>query len=179
MRSIGLLGREVPAVILASVLILAGVGAAAGTAVSGSVSGDAATEVEQAILLNSGEGAVDVTGADSQVVQVDDEDKAFRTAATIQQGEDYEVTASFDNTADEEIPAKLVVNTNAPLRIDASSDDITVQRVSNTEFILAIPGNETDQSIEVELTAANDANPGFTETDFSLEPVEIGRASDE
>lgn len=177
MPTLSLFGKEIPAVVLAGVLVLAGAGAAAGAAASGNISGEASTQVEQSLVLGDAfDDGVDAPAG--SVTQVNDDGTSFRTGFEINQGEEAEVRIDVDNNADTELPSKLVVETEGPLHVDAEATnnaggDIEIQRVGPNEFIINAPADIDSNTVDITVSAPNDAQPGFYETEVMLQPVEV------
>lgn len=173
MWNLTLFGKEVPTAVLGVVLVIAGVGATAGAAVSGDVVGDGTADVEQSILLNDSD-AVEV---DSGIATVSDDRTTFTYSAELFQGDTQTVTVDLDNRAGSDIPARLVVDAEDPLSIDAESLDsgvLGVQRSGPNEFLVDFDGGVTNGTIELTIHAPNDVDPGFFDTEFQLEPIDLG-----
>jgi len=147
--------------------MLSGVGATAGTALSGQVDGTATTEVDQAIVLD-GDDAVNSTAANS-LTTVSADGTQFRVASQVFQGETYDLELILRNRANVDLDGELLLELEGPLQISAAGGEFTqVQRVDSDRFILAVSSlaNGTDGDTDpdtVTLTVAvpNDAEPGF------------------
>ena len=174
MKSVTLLGKEIPTAVLALVLVLAGVGATAGAAASGDIAGDGTTNVDQALLLNDTTDAVTIVDGDG-TVQIADDRTAFTFATDVFQGSSQTVDVSVDNQASDGINARLVADVEEPLRVEVTSNDdnLSVTRVSPNEFIVNATGDVEDDNFEITVHAPNDANPDFYEFEFQLEPVDV------
>jgi len=169
MKKLTILGKDIPVALLAAVVVIAGVGATAGTALSGSISGEGTTDVEQSLLVDESE-----FDTGDGVVQVSDDGASFEAGLELFQGDKVTLDVPIDNQADTELASRLVVEADDPLHIDVTAvgDDVTVQRVGPNEFILNAAQDGSD--FDVTISAPNDIKPGFFEFDFTLQPVSVG-----
>lgn len=169
MKKLTILGKDIPVALLAAVVVIAGVGATAGTALSGSISGEGTTDVEQSLLVDD-----DEFSASNGVVQVSDDRASFEAGLELVQGDKVTLDVPIDNQAETELASRLVVEADDPLHIDVTAGgDVTVQRVGPNEFILNAPAN-FNSDLKVDISAPNDIKPGFYEFDFTLQPVSVG-----
>lgn len=176
MKSVTLLGKEIPTAVLALVLVLAGVGATAGAAASGDIAGDGTTNVDQALLLNDTTEAVTIVTGEG-TTQVADDQTAFTFASNIFQGESREIRVNVTNEGSDEIDARLVADTEEPLSVSVeendSDGDLSITRVGPSEFVVNADDNVTKDELKITVHAPNDANPDFYESEFRLEPVDV------
>jgi hypothetical protein len=167
MKELTILGKDIPVALLAAVVVIAGVGATAGTALSGNISGEGTTDVEQSLLVE------DDFSSNNGVVQVSDDRASFEAGLELFQGDEVTLDVPVNNSASEELASRLVVEADDPLHIDVvGNGDLTVQRVGPNEFILNADPDTND--LDVEISAPNDIKPGFYEFDFTLQPVSVG-----
>jgi hypothetical protein len=149
---------------------LSGAGAAAGTALTGSIGGTAVTGVDQAIVLDD-DTAVTITGASNSVTTVSDDGTRFRAASQVTQGEQYELKLLLRNRADVNLAGELLLAVDDPLQISATGGEFAqIQRVSENRFSLAVSrlANGTDgqtapDTVTLTIAVPNDADPGFYE----------------
>lgn len=174
MKKLTILGKDIPVALLAAVVVIAGVGATAGTALSGSISGEGTTDVEQSLLVD------DSISSAEGVVQVSDDGASFEAGLELFQGDKVTLDVPIDNQANTTLASRLVVEADDPLHIDVTGTDgleDNVQRVGPNEFILNAPdggSNDFIGDLDVEISAPNDIKPGFYEFDFTLQPVSVG-----
>jgi hypothetical protein len=176
MWNLTLFGKEVPTAVLGVVLVIAGVGATAGAAVSGDVVGDGTADVEQSILLNDSD-AVTVNG--DGIATASDDLTTFTYSAELFQGDTEDVTVDLQNRAGEALPARLVIDAEDPLSISVTDTNRNVEasRVSPNEFLLNVSstaGIDRPNVLKLTIHAPNDVDPGFFDTEFQLEPVDLG-----
>lgn len=179
MKKLTILGKDIPVALLAAVVVIAGVGATAGTALSGNISGEGTTDVEQSLLVDDGFSSTE------GVVQVSDDGASFEAGLELFQGDTVALNVPINNQANTTLASRLVVEAEEPLHIEvngapAGGATLDVQRVGPNEFILnagADTGDKDDNDVgdlNVEISAPNDIKPGFYEFDFTLQPVSVG-----
>jgi hypothetical protein len=170
MTEIPVLNKDVPKGLLALVLVLAAVGAATGITLAGSISGTAATEVDQAITLDD----TSVTGdaVDSSLTTVSDDGTEFRTGASVNQGDSYDVELTLNNTANTTLNGQLILSADAPLQVSADGDNtnVTVQRLDSETFLLE--HEEGTGTVTITVAAPNDIEPGFYEIQGEVVPAQ-------
>lgn len=177
MKELTIFGKEIPIGILAAVLVLAGVGATAGAALSGDITGEGTTDVDQSLLVDEPE-----FNPTDGVAQVSGDRASFELGLELFQGDETTVDVPIVNNASSELAARLVADAEEPLHLDvegtgAGGQSLTVQRVGPNEFILNAPAGTASNDVgdlEVTISAPNDINPGFYNFDFQLQPVEVG-----
>jgi hypothetical protein len=172
MTNIPVLNKDVPKGLLALVLVLAAVGAATGITLAGSISGTAATEVDQAITLDD----TSVTGdaVDSNLTTVSDDGTEFRTGASVNQGDSYDVKLNINNTANTSLNGRLILSADAPLQVSADGDDtVDVQRLDSETFLMKHNGtNGSAGTVTITVAAPNDIEPGFYEIQGEVVPAQ-------
>jgi hypothetical protein len=169
MKELTIFGKKIPIGILAAVLVLAGVGATAGAALSGDITGEGTTDVDQSLLVNDTE-----FNPNDGVAQVSGDRASFELGLELFQGDSKTINVPIDNQADTELTSRLVADAEEPLHLDVTGENnLRVQRVGPNEFILNAPAN-FNNDLQVTISAPNDINPGFYNFDFQLQPVEVG-----
>ena len=176
MTNIPVLNKDVPKGLLALVLVLAAVGAATGITLAGSISGTAATEVDQAITLNESNTGVTGDAVDSNLTTVSDDGTEFRTGVSVNQGDSYKMNISLDNEANTTLNGQLILSADAPLQVSAEGDDndtVNVQRLDSETFLLEHTGTDgTSGTVTITVAAPNDIEPGFYEIQGEVVPAQ-------
>jgi uncharacterized membrane protein len=174
MTNIPVLNKDVPKGLLALVLVLAAVGAATGITLAGSISGTAATEVDQAITLNESNTVASGDALDSNLTTVSDDGTEFRTGVSVNQGDSYKMNISLDNEANTALNGQLILSADAPLQVSAEGDDnVNVQRLDSETFLLEHRGTDgTSGTVTITVAAPNDIEPGFYEIQGEVVPAQ-------
>jgi hypothetical protein len=149
---------------------LSGVGATAGTALTGAIDGTAVTGVDQALVLDD-DTAVNVNGANDSVTTVSADGTRFRAASQVTQGEQYEVELLLRNRADVNLAGELLLAVDEPLQISATGGEFAqIQRVAKNRFSLAVSrlangtdGDTAPDTVTLTIAVPNGADPGFYE----------------
>jgi len=174
MTAISILNKDIPKALLALVLVLAAVGAATGIVLAGSVSGTAATEVDQSIVIGSQDNVTVVDSTGDSLTTVSADGTEFRTATNVFQGEDYEIELNLTNNADVDLNGELILSADEPLQIsvDDPGTGIDVQRLDMDTFLFTINGDtDPDEgTVTVTVAAPNDIEPGFYEIEGQIVP---------
>lgn len=146
MKTISLLNKKLPVVVLAGVLITAGAGAAAGVTFSGTIQGEATSTVDQALLMTS----LDAPDSDTNndLGQVSDDGTKFEFAADVNQGELYHLNANLDNKGSQNINGELTLKVPEPLEVEVQgNNDIDIARTSMSTWTLNVdPGESVTES---------------------------------
>lgn len=174
MTNIPVLNKDVPKGLLALVLVLAAVGAATGITLAGSISGTAATEVDQAITLNESNTDVSGDALDSNLTTVSDDGTEFRTGVSVNQGDSYKMEIGLDNEANTTLNGQLILSADAPLQVSAEGDNtVNVQRLDSESFLIEHTGKDGDSgTVTITVAAPNDIEPGFYEIQGEVVPAQ-------
>lgn len=168
-------GKEIPTSVLVVILVISGIGATVGVVTTGAIDGESTTDVDQALVIDAGDSGF---GSADGVFQVSAGNSSFVTGATVNQGGNYDIQIALDNRANANISARLKIDNPTPLHIEAvGNNNIGVQRIGETEFLLDVPeGVSTGDNERIDLTvsAPNDISPGFYTFEATVAPVTVG-----
>lgn len=119
MKTISLLGKNLPMIVLAGLLITAGAGAAAGVTFSGTIQGEATSKVDQALIMTS----LDVPNAqtNNDLGTVSDDGTKFEFSANVNQGDLYQLNVNLDNKGDQDLNGQLTLKVPEPLQVEVSA----------------------------------------------------------
>ena len=169
---IQILGRSLPAWVIAVALIVATAGAAAGTVLSGAVAGQVSTSVSQSLSIDSGS----VTGADNAIFTVSDNGTNFSAAAEINNGDQYTIALVLQNGSSQSavFELTLVGPRDVGLSVAGSAAagskvDVRAVRTRATTWKGSIASGNGDLTITV--AAADDMDPGYYSINGSIKQV--------
>lgn len=171
MREISIRGNQIPALLLAMLVILTGAGAAAGVAFDGNVEGESVSKVDQSLTVQT----VDVTGdTNNDIGKTSDDNTSFRTAANLNQGDSYNIELNVHNKASQNVTGQLTLDIPEPLEVEVSGQNgLGVARTSMSTWNFEIADDEDPQN-EVIITVASpdDIEPGFYDIKGEIHPTE-------
>ena len=165
-----LLGKTIPAWVIAVALIVGTAGAATGVVLSGGVSGTATITASQSLLVSGG--AIPDADADASLVTVADDGTGFHAAAEVNTGDDFRVYLALANESDQALSGELTLIAPDGITLDADGADDIVDDVVQTgpftwNFRLP-PTNDSATDLKIKVALADDMPPGFYAVDGSL-----------
>lgn len=121
MKTISLLDKKLPLVVLAGLLITAGAGAAAGVTFSGTIQGEATSKVDQALIITSLDAPNTQTNND--LGKVSDDGTKFEFSADVNQGDLYNLNTILDNKGNQDLNGQLTLKIPEPLQVEVRAKD--------------------------------------------------------
>lgn len=142
MKTIDLLDKQLPLLVLAGMLITAGAGAAAGVTLSGTIQGEATTVVDQALIATS----LDTPGTttNNDLGTISDDGTKFEFSANVNQGDLYELNINLDNKGNQDLNGEIKLKVPEPLQVEVrGNDNIEAARLDMSTWNFNIEPGET------------------------------------
>jgi len=173
-KNLHILGKSIPAAVLAFAIILSTAGAAVGVVLAGRVTGTVGATVGQALVIRQVAGT-SVSGADRALVTVEDNGTAFTASAEVNTGDQFNVNLALANLSGAELVGELTLVAPEGITLDVvEGGDVIPNAVRTGPFNWKFRMNPSDNpstDLVVTVALADDMPPGFYSIDGTMKQV--------
>ncbi|MBI2916534.1 MAG: hypothetical protein HYY01_00945 [Chloroflexi bacterium] len=173
-KNMRILGKSVPAAVVAMALILSTAGAAVGVVLAGRVTGSIGATVGQALVVRLNAGT-SVTGAPRSLVTVEDDGTAFAASAELFTGDQFNVNLALANLSGQELTGELTLVAPEGITLAVTeAGDVLANAVRTGPFNWKFRMNASDNAttdLVITVALADDMPPGFYYVDGTIKQV--------